>query len=145
MQIKINSMDFNGSLVNGPGVRSLLFMQGCSRHCAECHNPSTWDMEQGVTYEIPQLVELMRDKCVNRKLTITGGEPLEQPKALEELLKELEGFDICLYTSYDLDEVPPSILRYLHYIKTGRYIASQRTTTSPYIGSKNQQFINLRG
>ncbi len=145
MQIKINSMDFNGSLVNGPGVRCLVFLQGCSRHCKECHNPSTWDISKGQAYEIPQLAEDLREKCTNRKITITGGEPLEQPEALEELLIALNGFDICLYTSYELDEVPPSILKYLHYIKTGRYVASLRTTTTPYVGSTNQKFINLRG
>ena len=138
-------MEFNRSLANGPGVRSLLFLQGCSRHCEGCHNPSTWDMDGGEQCEVHMLAELIREKCTNRKITITGGEPLEQPEAVEELLGELEGFDICLYTSYELDEVPSGILRHLSYIKTGRYISSQRTTTTSYIGSKNQEFIKLRG
>ncbi len=144
-KITINSTDFNGSLVNGPGVRSLLFLQGCSRHCKGCHNPSTWDMSQGMTYDTSEVAELIRDKCRNRKLTITGGEPLEQADALLELLGMLEGFDICLYTSYELDEIPGNILKHLTYVKTGAYIQSQHTAATPYVGSKNQKFIKLRG
>ncbi len=100
MTIKINSMNFKGSLANGPGVRSLLFVQGCSRHCEGCHNPPTWPKESGTEYEIDKLVEIIKANCTNRKITITGGEPLEQRCALKELLEKLDGFDICLYTSY---------------------------------------------
>ena len=143
MRISINSMDFKGSLVNGPGIRSLLFLQGCDRCCEGCHNISTWDISKGMEYEITELVELLKEGCRNRKITITGGEPLYQKEALTELVKALKGFDICLYTSYELDEVPSEILKHIKYLKTGRYDSRFRTTTTPYYGSLNQRFITI--
>ncbi len=145
MKIVINSMDFHGSFVNGPGIRSLLFLQGCSRHCEGCHNPSTWSHKDGKEYEVDELATVIRSECTNRKITITGGEPLEQKEALGLLLQELEGFDVCLYTGYELEEVPEDIIEHLTYLKTGKYVISKRTTTIPFIGSTNQRFIKIRG
>lgn len=145
MKITINSMDFHGSFVNGPGIRTLIFLQGCSRHCIGCHNPSTWSQEGGKEYEVDDLAMIIKTNCTNRKITITGGEPLEQKAALALLLQELEEFDICLYTGYELEDVPRDIMRHLTYLKTGRYIASEHTTTMPFIGSTNQRFIKIRG
>lgn len=138
-------MDFHGSFVNGPGIRSLIFLQGCSRCCEGCHNPSTWSHDGGKEYEMDELATIIRTNCTNRKITITGGEPLEQKEALSLLLQKLEGFDVCLYTSFEQEDVPKDIMKHLTYLKTGRYIASERTTTIPFIGSTNQRFIKVRG
>ena len=143
MKIIINSLDFKGSLVDGPGIRSLVFMQGCDRMCEGCHNTSTWDISEGIPYEIGELVQIIKERCKNRKITITGGEPLYQKEALMELIRGLDGFNICLYTSYEKDEVPQEILKHINYLKTGRYDSSCRTTTTPYYGSKNQKFITI--
>ncbi len=141
--INVNSLDSRGSFTNGPGIRTLLFLQGCDRHCKGCHNESTWDMNKGVPYEVSELARLLKKVCINKKLTITGGEPLCQKDALIELIEELKEFDICLYTSYSLVEVPDKIRSKLKYIKTGAYNEDLRCTTIPYIGSSNQQFIQL--
>ncbi len=144
MRIQINSYDFRGSLVNGPGIRSLLFLQGCDKHCEGCHNTSSWDVNSGIWYDVSDLCGIIRENCHNKKLTITGGEPFFQYGALLELVKELSDFDICIYTGSNLDEVPAEIIPYLRYIKVGRYDKSKRCTTVPYIGSTNQRFIDLR-
>ena len=144
MQIQINSVDYRGSLVNGPGIRTLLFLQGCDRHCEGCHNTSTWDINKGIMRDIVELADELRIKCKNKKITITGGEPLFQYEALIELLERIKDFDICLYTGSDFDEIPEDVIRYLKYVKVGKYDKSKRCTTVPYIGSTNQQFIKLK-
>jgi len=145
MKIIINSIDYSGSIVDGSGIRTVLFVQGCKRKCEDCHNPSTWDMDKGKTFDIEDIVEDIRKKCLNKKLTISGGEPLLQYSAVLELVKRLNNFNIVLYTGFELEEVPKEILKYIDYIKVGKYNKEKRTTITPYIGSKNQQFINLRG
>lgn len=90
-----------------------------------------------------ELADEIRRGCTNRKITITGGEPLYQKEALLELVKLLGGFDICVYTSYELEEVPEELLRHIRYIKTGRYEKDRRCTTRPYVGSTNQRFIEI--
>ena len=49
--ICINSIDFKGSICDGPGIRTVIYLQGCDFHCVGCHNPQTWDMNKG--YIIP--------------------------------------------------------------------------------------------
>ncbi len=145
MKIVINSIDYSGSIVDGPGIRTVLFVQGCKRKCEDCHNPRTWDIDKGKEFDIEDIVEDLRKKCLNKKLTISGGEPLLQYPMILELVKSLEDFNIILYTSFEFDEVPKEILLYLDYIKVGRYIKEQRSTIIPFMGSNNQKFIELRG
>lgn len=144
MKIRINSIDYRGSIVDGPGVRTVLFLQGCAKRCDGCHNYETWDVNGGLLAEVDDIVRQLKNNCINKKLTISGGEPLLQYCSVIELVKKLKDFSIILYTGYQLDEVPTEILQYLDYIKTGEYIKEKRTLKIPYIGSKNQQFIDLR-
>jgi len=146
MNIKINSINYKGLLVNGPGVRVLVFLQGCNIKCEGCHNQSTWDKDCGIEYDVGALADELNAKVRNKKVTITGGEPFFQTEAVIELTRCLYeyNFDICLYTGSNFDEVPQEILPYLRYIKVGKYKKHLRCATRPYIGSTNQEFIDLR-
>ena len=75
------------STSDGPGVRGVLFLQGCSRKCAGCHNISTHKKGLGKTMTIDELIMMLEErfKFQKKKITISGGEPLDQPEALEEL------------------------------------------------------------
>ena len=91
--------------VDGPGIRFVVFMQGCPLRCKYCHNRDTWDMSAGKTIELNELYE----KILNYKeyiansggVTITGGEPLLQAEFLVELFKKLKKAKIhtCIDTS----------------------------------------------
>ncbi|MDE6407879.1 MAG: radical SAM protein [Anaeroplasmataceae bacterium] len=144
MNIVINSIQYNRSLVDGPGIRTVLFLQGCNVHCKGCHNQSSWDIKKGKTIEITELAELLIANCRNKKLTISGGEPLMQENAVLALIKQLKDFDITLYTSYDYEEINPEIIQYLTYLKTGKYIQELRTSVMPYVGSSNQVFRRIK-
>ena len=142
-QIRINSIMKNPSLCDGPGYRTVVFLQGCNFHCEGCHNKSTWDTKKGTLIEVKELAQLLRDSVANKKVTISGGEPLLQKEALLELFEELKDFDLCLYTGYEIEDVSDDILKYLKYIKVGRFILNERTSTTPFIGSKNQKFVRI--
>ena len=142
--IYINSIMGNPSLCDGIGYRTVLFLQGCDIHCKGCQNQSTWDMAKGTATDVLELANELREKCFNKELTITGGEPLMQVEALLELLEELKDFDICLYTGHQLNEVPKEILQYLKYIKVGPFIQEFKTTTKPFVGSNNQEFLEVK-
>lgn len=143
MYININSLNLKGSLADGPGIRIVLFMQGCNIRCRNCHNKDTWEENLGRTYDVRELVNILEKNTRNKKITISGGEPLLQKKALLELLEYIKDWDICLYTGHNLNEVPNEIIKYLKYIKVGHFDESLKVTTEPFIGSKNQKFINL--
>lgn len=141
--IYINSIMKNPSLCDGLGYRTVLFLQGCDLQCIGCQNKSTWDLTKGIKKDVKVLAQELREKCFNKELTISGGEPLMQTGALRELLEELKDFDLCLYTGHELNEVPQSILTYLKYINVGRFVQELRTTTKPFVGSSNQRFMEV--
>lgn len=104
MKGRIHSVQSLGA-VDGPGVRYVLFLQGCPLRCAYCHNPDTWDFAGGTEREAETLVrEICRYKPYFGKkggVTVSGGEPLQQAPFVEELFSLLheEGIHTALDTS----------------------------------------------
>ena len=141
--LRINSIMKNPSFCDGYGYRTVVFLQGCDMHCPGCHNKSTWPLDKGTVMEVSDLAQLLREQAINKKVTISGGEPLLQKDAVLELLKELSDFDLCPYTGRELEDVPEEMLKYLKYVKVGRFILEQRTSTQPFVGSTNQKFVRI--
>ena len=145
-KIYINTIVFNKSLVDGPGVRTLVFFQGCDIHCPFCQNKSTWDIKKGKEISVDELFKIINEESFNKKITITGGEPLLQKEGLLKLVEQLDenGFDVALYTGHRKEEVPEEIIKHLTYLKYGPFQQEQKTTIKPYVGSNNQIFEKLR-
>lgn len=139
-KIYLNAIKFNRSLVDGPGVRTVVFLQGCDLHCPECQNPSTWDITAGTEIDTIELANLLRSESLNKKITFSGGEPLMQKDALIELIEMLPDFDIAVYTGHEIEDVPKELLDRIKYIKTGPFKKELKTTVKPYVGSSNQKF-----
>lgn len=137
------------SVADGPGIRTVIFMQGCKIKCKGCHNKSTWDLKGGYEQEIESLTNYIDIICSNKKITISGGEPLLQLKELEYLLQILheKKYDVCLYTGYNIEDIPKSIFKYLNYIKIGKYYEEFKDLSLKYVGSSNQKFykVEFRG
>lgn len=102
---RIHSFETFGA-VDGPGIRYVIFMQGCSLKCKYCHNRDTWDTKTGELYTVSEIIEKIKKyeeyiKFSKGGVTATGGEPLLQPKFLKELFTELKklGFHTALDTS----------------------------------------------
>lgn len=104
MEGRIHSFESLGA-VDGPGVRFVIFVQGCSLKCKYCQNRDTWNLKGGTTYSSDEIVEkILRYKnyiTPNGGVTISGGEPLLQAKFLIELFTKLKQYNIhtCLDTS----------------------------------------------
>ena len=143
MNIYVNRIAFNKSLVDGPGIRSLIFLQGCNLHCKGCQNKSTWEINKGHIFSVKELSLFIKRNSFNKKITITGGEPLLQKDAVIELIKMLPDFDIALYTGHEKSEVPEEILSGIKYLKTGPFIEELKTSIIPYVGSSNQKFERI--
>lgn len=112
---KIHSIETMG-LVDGPGIRVVVFLQGCALRCKFCHNPDTWTMNGGEEYTSEQLVKkIERFKSYFSSsgggVTFSGGEPLRQPEFLLECLKlcKSKGINTCIDTAGygfgDYDEI----------------------------------------
>lgn len=144
--IYLNCIRYDYSIADGPGLRTLIFMQGCDLRCPFCQNEKIWDIKDGYKWSIKILINELKKNSITKKVTITGGEPLFQLKALKTLVDELykEQFNIVLYTGHRKEDVPKSILSKINYLKYGPFIYSKRTSTIPFVGSSNQVFEKLR-
>lgn len=99
---KIHSTESFGT-VDGPGIRFVVFMQGCPMRCLYCHNPDTWDIKGGKEVSVDDLIEEYEKgkNFTKGGITVTGGEPLLQIEFVTELLKEAKsrGIHTCVDTS----------------------------------------------
>jgi anaerobic ribonucleoside-triphosphate reductase activating protein len=144
MVVYINSIKFNRSLVDGPGVRTVVFFQGCDLRCKGCQNQSTWEIKNGTEMTTDDLVSILKKEVTNKKVTFSGGEPLMQVDALVDVVKKLKGFDIAVYTGHELKDVPQELLDNIKYIKTGSFKEELKSTVKPYVGSTNQEFRRVK-
>ncbi len=95
---KVHSVETFGT-VDGPGIRYILFLQGCPLKCKYCHNRDTWDPNEGTTRTLEDIVEEIKRyttyfKTSHGGVTVSGGEPLLQAKFVTELFKELHKYSI---------------------------------------------------
>lgn len=141
MNIRIHSI-LPESMVDGPGLRTVIFVQGCDKRCHGCHNPGTWEKNGGSLCSVNDLVEKIVGIAETRRVTISGGEPLLQLAAVMDLARSLKGrgFDLCLYTGREESDVPREIYTIFDAVKTGPYNDEKRTYVTPYVGSTNQKF-----
>lgn len=102
MKGRIHSTESFGT-VDGPGIRFVIFLQGCPMRCLYCHNPDTWDVNGGTEIETDTLLTEY-EKCrafTGGGITVTGGEPLLQKEFVRELFEKAKerGIHTCLDTS----------------------------------------------
>lgn len=102
---RIHSIETMG-LVDGPGIRVVVFFQGCKLRCTYCHNPDTWNENNGTEYTVEEVVSKIKKfksyfQTSGGGVTFSGGDPLRQPEFLLEVLKacKAEGIHTCLDTS----------------------------------------------
>lgn len=140
----------------GPGERIGIWFCGCSHGCPGCSNPELWRREERFRVTREQLLQLVRSIAENNPVdgfTLTGGDPMEQPEELAELLPELRRIsgDILVYTGYTLEELHSmnspaveSALRSISVLIDGEYV-QERNFGLPLRGSDNQRIICLDG
>lgn len=142
------------SIVDGPGVRTAIYFQGCSHRCPGCHNPETHDPAGGSEVEIDRLIELVEKIKGIDGVTLSGGEPFEQPASAAALAAAFTKRDLnlVLYSGYTFealinratrDENVLSLLQAGILLVDGPYMQELRDTTLPYHGSSNQRIIDL--
>jgi anaerobic ribonucleoside-triphosphate reductase activating protein len=131
---------------NGPGLRSVLWVQGCTLNCPECFNPQTHAREGGQLRSVEEIVRWILDRAGQIEgITISGGEPLQQYGALLELLKKvkhLTALSTILFTGFTWEEVnrlPQAdvLLENIDVLLAGRYQSGQRIARS-LLGSSNK-------
>ena len=140
-------------IADGQGIRVTLFVSGCSHHCKGCHNPESWNAENGKTFDTnakEKLFNLLSKDYVDG-LTLSGGDPLfcDNISEITELCKQTkEKFPnktIWLYTGFDFEKIKNlEVIKYVDVVVDGRFIEEKKDTTLAFRGSSNQRIIDAQ-
>ncbi len=141
------------NIVNGDGLRAVLWTQGCPNHCPGCQNPETWDYEAGFLVTIDEVKEKLKTFRGQAGLTFCGGEPFVQAKACKEIAdfchEELKwnvwsfsGFTYEIIKEYGKE--PWEFLKSLDALIDGPFILKKRDLSLKYRGSSNQRLLHLK-
>lgn len=138
----------NNSVVNGIGVRDVIFFQGCPHHCRGCHNPHTWGYDGGYTINIEDLCDKFKDSA--NEITLSGGEPILQYSELLVFMKYVNREQhkrFWIYTGFRYEEIPPNMLaelsEYVDVLVDGKFEEDKKDLKLQFRGSSNQRLINL--
>lgn len=151
MTVRIQDILFE-TMMDGEGLRTSIYFQGCKHHCKGCHNPQTWDMNGGHEVEIDYLLDLIKDDDF-ADVTFSGGDCFYQIDAAVELarkIKEETNKTLWVYTGFlyeDIlkDESLSRLLPYIDVLVDGPFMEEHKTTEIPFVGSSNQRVIKLKG
>ena len=145
------------SIVDGPGLRYVVFVQGCPHRCAGCHNPGTHDAAGGTEISAAELAADLRqaidDNPLLQGVTLSGGEPFLYADELADFAERARemGLDIWTYTGYTLRELAEPgqnkalgiarLISLTDVLVDGRFEAAERTLEMRFVGSRNQRII----
>ena len=141
------------SIVDGPGLRFVCFVQGCPHHCPGCHNPDSHDFNGGTVMTTDEVIEKMLSNPLTDGLTLSGGEPFEQAEDCMVIARAAHdhGLNVWCYTGYTLEHLMEhgtgdqiALLAEIDVLVDGRFILSERSLSLPWRGSRNQRVIYLK-
>ncbi len=155
MKIRLATKEIQkDSIVDGEGIRSVIWTQGCLHHCKGCHNPTTHAFDSGFLVDVEDVKKEIEKLEAQDGITFSGGDPMEQPSSCAEIAKfcKKQGYNVWCYTGYTFEELlekakkEPEILTFLNNIDVlvdGRFILKEKSYDVIFRGSKNQRLIDV--
>lgn len=151
MEIRLAGLEPE-SIVDGPGYRFTVFVQGCPHNCPGCHNPQTHDFFGGHLADTDDVIAHLGENPLVRGLTLSGGEPMMQPEPLYLIAKAAKGkgMNVWCYTGFTLEELLREnradrmrLLSAVDVLVDGPFRSHERSLDLLYRGSKNQRLIDI--
>ena len=139
------------SIVDGPGIRTCVFCQGCPHHCPGCHNPETWDFGCGTPMDEDAILAIVRSNPLCRGVTFSGGEPFAQAEGfarLGRLLKDA-GYEVASYSGYTFEQLlngtpaQKALLQTIDVLIDGPFLQEERSLQLSFRGSRNQRILDV--
>ena len=143
------------SIVDGPGLRTVIWTQGCGHHCEGCQNPQTWDFNGGGLVPIDMVLEAIDELEYQTGITFSGGDPMYQPEACNKIAEycKKKGYNIWTYTGFTFEEImklaekKPIYKEFLSNIDVlvdGPFKIEERDLSLLFRGSRNQRLIDVQ-
>lgn len=155
MQIRLAAPIQIDSVVDGEGIRAVIWTQGCSHNCLGCHNPSTHDFNGGYLEDVDNLKKEIDFLEGQDGITFSGGDPLFQIDACLELAKycQEKGLNVWCYTGFTFEQLLKigktnnkliELLKNIDVLVDGKFVLSKKSLELPFRGSKNQRVLDCR-
>lgn len=143
------------SIVDGEGLRTVIWFQGCPHHCPGCHNPESHPFKKGIETNTEKIISELSKLKNQDGITFSGGEPMSQPEALLEISKyaKQNKMNVWSYTGYTYEQllelaitnnVYKEILNNIDVLVDGQFILEQRSLNLKFRGSRNQRIIDVK-
>lgn len=154
MGLRLAARIQSDSIVDGEGIRAVIWTQGCIHHCPGCHNPETHDLHGGREFSLEEIYSMIDDLENQDGLTFSGGDPFMQAEACSKIAAygRKKGYDIWCYTGYtfeellalmEKDESIKNFLKEIDVLVDGRFILKEKSLDVLFRGSKNQRIIDV--
>ena len=152
MKIRLAADLQTDSIVDGLGIRTVIWTQGCSHNCPNCHNPGTHDFNGGELVDIEDVIEVIENLNGQDGVTFSGGDPMFQPKQCALLAKKIHelGMNVWAYTGFTFEELLEKgnndILEFLSEIDVlidGKFEPNKKSLDLQFRGSSNQRIIDV--
>ncbi len=140
-------------MLNGDGLRVVLWVAGCEHRCPDCQNPVTWDINGGLEFDESAVQEVFDElsKSYVSGVTLSGGDPMHKKNRadignfVERTAREFPDKTIWIYTGYEWQDVKDlPFMKYVDVLVDGPFIESQKDNRIPWRGSANQKVIDVK-
>lgn len=151
MMFRMYGLERN-SFVDGVGIRTAIFFQGCIKHCEGCHNQGSWPMYGGIKADTDDIKKMIAEDPLVTGITLSGGEPFLQPQAALDLAKfaHSRGKTVWCYSGYTFEELDwwednrKALLREIDVLVDGPFEIDKMSLDIPWRGSTNQRLIDVK-
>lgn len=150
MKIRLASSLQPDSIVDGEGIRTVVWTQGCSHNCKGCHNGSTHDFNGGDLVEVDEVIDELSKIKGQDGITLSGGDPMFQAEACLEIAKAAHdmGLNVWCYTGFTYEEVIKNskmkkLLEEVDVLIDGKFILEEKSYDIYFRGSRNQRVIDV--
>ena len=152
MKVRLASNLQSDSIVDGDGIRTVIWFQGCKHHCKECQNPETWNFDSGMDVDIEAIKEQLKKLKYQTGITLSGGDPFFQASAAAEIAKFAHsiGLNVWTYTGFTYDEIinandeKMELLKNTDALVDGRFEIDKKSLACKFRGSTNQRVIDVK-
>lgn len=155
MKIRLAADLQKDSIVDGDGIRTVIWTQGCPHNCFGCHNPSTHDFNDGAIFDVEDIKKKIDDLIYQDGITFSGGDPMCQVDACVEIAKyaKTKGLNIWCYTGYTFEQLlelgkkKKSYIDFLENIDVlvdGKFVMELKSLDCKYRGSTNQRLVDVK-
>lgn len=156
MKIRLAAEITKDSIVDGPGLRAVVWTQGCPHKCKGCHNPQTHDFCGGIEVDVKEVIDEISSLKLHKGITLSGGEPLSQPQACAAIAREAKNknLDVWVYTGYTFENIVKAantyktewaeILKVADVIVDGQFNEDKHNPLLKFKGSSNQRVIDVK-